>query len=157
MFRRRPPVVILFDVLFIYLFATLTESAPHISILYEGKIPTKYIGFYLHSEAGSRMFVLENGSFLRAQPGMDFYSTFDCEGQTSCESYARKGYEIELIVYGKAMHIISAITTIVCIEQPDQCGRLKFVFNQNGQLDTDRLTRDNPAVKNIKGYASISI
>ena len=157
MHRRRSPVVIMFDVLFIFLFATLTESSPNIEILYLGQKPTNNIGFYLYDDNGQGLYLLENGLFQESQAGMDFYSTFNCDGQTSCASNTRNGFGIELILYGKAMHIVSSVTTMVCIEQPEQCGRLKFVFDGSGKLDLDRLIRDNPGVKNIRGFAAISI
>jgi hypothetical protein len=154
----QPPLVILLDVLFIFLFVSILEKPPKI----EYKIPQDRLfdGAYIMSSDSSgkhKVYDSKTHSFTNkfvfpnSQHG--FYFALPCEKQQECQDAKRITHdELNIVITGSTYDDISRLTFIGCNIDASQCSNIVFPINKKGKIDKDKLLEYNPFYGEIEGF-----
>jgi len=153
----QPPLVILLDVLFIFLFVSILEKPPKIS--YEIPKDKLFKGAYImrtDSQEKKSLFNPKTNSFSDdfrfPNSTHGFYFTTSCKHQKECEQ-ARDitNDELHIVITGKSYDDIARLTFIGCNIDPTSCSNILFTLNENGKIDKDKLLTNNPFFGEIEG------
>ena len=153
----QPPLVILLDVLFIFLFVSILEKPP--SIEYEIPSQKLFTGGYVMSTDSSgkhRVYDVKNNKFndkfIFPTSKHGFYFTKPCENQLECrKARAVSKDELTIAITGKTYDDIARLTFIGCNIDSSLCTNIKFPININGKIDKDKLLAYNPFFGEIEG------
>ena len=154
----QPPLVILLDVLFIFLFVSILEKPP--SIEYEIPSQKLFAGGYVMSTDSSgkhRVYDVKNNKFsdefIFPTSKHGFYFTKPCENQLECRNArAVSKDELDIAITGKTYDDIARLTFIGCNIDSSLCTNIKFPININGKIDKDKLLDYNPFFGEIEGF-----
>lgn len=154
----QPPLVILLDVLFIFLFVSILEKPPKIG--YEIPPQKLFAGAYVMSTDATgknRVYDVKKGTFndkfIFPTSKHGFYFTKPCENQLECQkARAVSGNELNIVITGKTYDDIARLTFIGCNIDPSQCSNILFPINIGGKIDKDKLLEHNPFFGEIEGF-----
>jgi len=149
-----PPVVILLDILFVFLFVLiLSVSKENIKIT----IPKDK----LFDEA--KILVMQNNQYYEYQIDTKELTLFEfkhrfnkfleCENQKEClEAKNKFGQDKDFIIL-LPQHLFENISKVSMIAFSDKsCKELYFNIQENGSLDRDELLKENECLNNIEGF-----
>ena len=155
----QPPLVILLDVLFIFLFVSILEKPPKI----EYEIPPQKLfagGYVMSTDATGkhRVYDVKKGTFsdkfVFPTSKHGFYFTVACENQLECKK-ARAisgGDELNIVITGQTYDDIARLTFIGCNIDPSQCSNIRFPIQENGKINKNKLLEYNPFFGEIEGF-----
>ncbi len=153
----QPPLVVLLDVLFIFLFVSVLEKPPAITF----KLPPKKLfnGGYIASVDGQskRIFDFENGRFLDSFKFSDeshaYYFSQPCGQQEECIQVRKltKG-ELIIVITDKTYDEIARLTFIGASIDPSNASNIHFTIKEDGSIDINELVKDNPIFKKFEGF-----
>jgi len=153
--KRRAPLIVLFDILFVYLFSTILEPAPGLSIKIEGEHLVPNVGVLINKSDSLHFITFKGDSdkFIELQKLENikehkFWTAFPCLRNKICASIPNS----KILLYGKLVEEVSIITLGICTQYPSKCNSLKFVIDKNGELNREETAKSSPIVLNIKGF-----
>jgi hypothetical protein len=154
----QPPLVILLDVLFIFLFVSILEKPPKIA--YEIPKEKLFKGAYIMSTNAlgekkiydvNKQIFSDNFSFATSSHG--FYFTQTCAKQIECqEARLQTQDELNIVITGQSYDDIARLTFIGCNIDPSQCSNIIFPINETGKINKEKLLAYNPFFGEIEGF-----
>tara|TARA_R110002072_G_scaffold5527_1_gene35288 strand:+ start:10605 stop:11048 length:444 start_codon:yes stop_codon:yes gene_type:complete len=138
-------LIVLFDVLFLFLFAGLLAPAPGISVISKGEP----IGVGTYTRSNGEGIYLSAGYTQIDEKDLGSFFTLPCNRLSSCGGLNEEG-----LIYGDLAEEISVIALLACISEPSSCGNVTFVVS-NGTVDLDQSVRRTPSLAAIKGVPPV--
>ena len=136
-----PPLIILLDMLFIFLFILVLNNDSVIDI----KVPEKR----LFDDA--TLVYLNGDKYVSVNDNLPLSYTsplIKCTTQNECGKHGDK--ELYIALSKKTVSEISEIT-ITALE-PEYCKSLIFVISEDGNINIDKLLTDNTCLTKISGF-----
>ena len=154
---REPPLVILLDVLFVFLFISVLEKPAKIK--YELPPDKLFSGGHIMSVdelKNRKLFDVENNRFVddfNLPKGEDFYFTQPCENQYECKR-ARQltNDDLKIVISGETYNDISKWMFIGCNIDSSACSNITFPVNKYGEVNRTELYNLNPLFGDIDGF-----
>jgi len=154
----QPPLVILLDVLFIFLFVSILEKPPKIE--YEVPSEKLFDGAYIistNAQGKNRVYNIQEGrfsdKFIFPTSRHGFYFSTPCKEQKECQdARAISNDELNIVITGQTYDDIARVTFIGCNIDSSQCSNIKFSIKENGKIDKEKLLKNNPFFGEIEGF-----
>lgn len=155
-----PPVLILMDVLFIFLFSSLLEKPPKLDVIPPANVPFVGGEIIALDAAGATHSWYDNqaqawrsvSELVKKYQGKARALTLDCESDCMAQiPNAPVAGELKIVVIGELFTQISELTLLACNTNAVQCGNITFTITPQGQVDMEKLLNDNPVFQEIPG------
>jgi len=159
-FNSCPPIIILMDILFIFLFSTLLEKPPIIDIKLPDE-PFKGGEVVFFGSEHQQYWYDRNTNIWRNLNEMgevyksNLYMTVDCNKQCSNVSAPQVKGQSKIAIIGPLYEQIAGLTFIACNTDVSQCGNIRFTITSKGQVDRQKLVNDNPVFLNVRGIENL--
>lgn len=156
--KRTPPLVILLDVLFVFLFVAILESPPKIT--YEMPPEKLFSGaqlIYIDKDNNKKLLDLQTYKLVKFSNLPDsnhgLFFTIPCGTQQECTlAKSSVDRDLQVVISGKTYDDISRLTFIGCNIDPSLCNNIHFTINEKGLVDLNELIKDNPFFLSIDGF-----
>ena len=158
-FHSCPPVIILMDVLFIFLFSSLLERPPHMTIVLPVKLFPNAEIIFIAKDDNRFWYKQSDKSWYpinQIQAEVPFYFDVDCKTQClgvtppTAQGNHIQG-QMKVALMNSLYRQIAELTGLACNTGEHQCGNITFTITQEGIVDKKKLIKDNPVFMNING------
>jgi hypothetical protein len=166
--RRKiyPPLIILLDVLFIFLFVSILEKPTKLNFqIPEDKL---FIGAYIaivddlgnlkiDAQGKNIIFDTKSSMFINSYGFLDdnhgYFFSLPCGNQLECQQ-ARKitNEKLNIVITGQTYDEISRLTFIGASIDPGKASNIHFTIKANGKVNIPKLVEDNQFFKQIEGF-----
>lgn len=153
--RTAPPIIILLDVLFIFMFSVLLETSHGIAIEIVNGMPQN--GVLIVKEDDSQILVFDNNMWkplhaVSASTAISYYKIFPCDD--SCWLYQPElpREEIGILVYDVLYDEIARINFLACSLGNSSCNSMKIFLSPKG-INKEYTLQQNSSLGNIPGVA----
>lgn len=160
-----PPVIVLMDVLFIFLFSFLLEVPPKTDIqlpLNINLFPNAEV-LYLASDNKDYWYDQKNQKWkpqndLNSREKIDTFINLKCnqrcDGIPLPNGYNNRA-KLQITLVGELHKRILGLTYLACNTDAKKCGNLKFKITENGTIDLKKALEENPVLKQIRGIDNL--
>lgn len=147
-----PPIIILLDVLFIFMFSSLLEKNHSIDLELSG-VPPKS-GILLYRNIGNSQQIRINNSWLpmsETAPKLKikYFQTFQCK--KGCIKYLNPSSKNDrIILFGELYNRVANINFLACVQKNSSCNSMKIFVNSTG-IDKKTTLLNNEELEKISG------
>lgn len=146
-----PPLVILLDILFIFLFILILDSSKNLQIhipddkLFKGaEIIFQKNTHYYHANSGKKY---SPSNFELLQP---------CDTQQECNAaYHQYGEKIYILIPDDIFNGIARLTTAIVLNPECNANKTTYFINQDGTLDYKKILDENPCLAHMPNFLAL--
>lgn len=149
--RSSPPMIILLDVLFVFMFSALLQNNSSIQVKFSGDPPSKDVA-WIHRKEG-RVYVSGMGGDIVLEEfalrnSIEYWKTFSC----ALECPENNGGLTEFAIYGDLYSQVAHMNFLACSMRNAACNKMVIYVGPDGGVDFDETLRSNDALKEISGF-----
>ena len=147
-----PPLLILLDVLFIFLFVSVLQNPPKMEYilpkdkLFKGALLLVVSDNHIKWYDAKKESYISKKEFSRTHTH-PFFCSVPCGEQQECKKLRRKvssKAKLYIAITGNLYDTISKITHLACNSGSGECNNIKFTVTSDGKIDGEKLFEDNP-------------